>query len=356
MKKSILIACGCAIALTGAAQADTIWGIDNGADTLGTFDSATPGVFNPIGATGIVSGFVNCIEFDGSGNLWASDGVSLYSVDTGSGAGSLVGTHGFTDGGTAGDFSWDGSDMYTISTVCGAGSQLWTVDLGSGATTNVCTSMLAGSCDVGLTFGTGGDMFAHDLVSDSIYSIDGSCGTSTVVVLPFDSNFGQGLTSGSENYHVAFNSTAFAGELYSFDGSGNYNFLGTLLPLQIAGADVEGGAGDCLDMDVSNLVAGLSAVWDVSGATPGEQVAIVYGFGAGSTVVSGTFGYCATFGIRGVNASQVICRKNADGSGNVSCKKSIPSGTSGRTVLTQAAERNTCKDECVSNLDTQVIA
>jgi len=112
---------------------------------------------------------------------------------------------------------------------------------------------------------------------------------------------------------------------------------------------------DCLAMTVDPLVAGQSATWNVSGATAGEQVAIVYGFGPGSTGVNGIAGYCATFGIQGVNQNKVICRKTADGNGDVSCRKSIPAGVKGRRVLTQAAERNTCPDECVSNLDDQVV-
>ncbi len=115
------------------------------------------------------------------------------------------------------------------------------------------------------------------------------------------------------------------------------------------------GTSDCLTMTVDTLVAGQSAAWTVSGATPGEQVAIVYGLSAGSSSVSGYAGYCATFGIKSVNANKLICKKNADGAGQVVCKKPIPGGMSGVRVLSQAAERNTCPDECVSNLDDQVV-
>jgi len=76
-KTALLIACGLAAATAGVSFAgDTIWGIDNAADTIGTFDSGNPGVFSGIGTTGITSGFVNSLEFDGNGNLWASNGVS----------------------------------------------------------------------------------------------------------------------------------------------------------------------------------------------------------------------------------------------------------------------------------------
>ncbi len=108
-------------------------------------------------------------------------------------------------------------------------------------------------------------------------------------------------------------------------------------------------------MVVDPLVAGSAADWAVSGATAGEQVAIVYGFSPGSTVVNGFAGYCASFGIAGVNQNRVLCTKSADGGGNILCTKKIPSGMRGRRLLTQAAERNTCRDECMSNLDDQTI-
>ncbi len=341
----------------GGTGGRTIWGIDNGTDTIGTFDIGSPGVFNPIGTTGIVSGFVNSIEFDGLGNLWASDGVSLYSVDTGTGAGTLVGHHKLSEG-TMSDFAWDGHQMFGISTTCGSESKIQTISLASGQATEFCSSLIPSACDVGLTIDDQGRMYGHDLVSDQIYLVNRDCDILPVVSLPFDSNFGQALTSGSNglNYHVAFNSTAFVGELYEFDAAGNYNFLGTLAPLQIAGADTEPGTSDCLSMSVTTLVAGLSGTWDVSGATPGESVAIVYGFQPGTTKVSGTSGFCATFDIKGVKASQLICRKNADGAGNVSCRVPIPSGAAGVRVLSQAAERNTCPDQCVSNVDDQTIS
>ncbi len=112
----------------------------------------------------------------------------------------------------------------------------------------------------------------------------------------------------------------------------------------------------CLNLSVNTLVAGGTGNWDVSGATPGEQVAVVYGLAPGSTSVSGTAGYCATFGIKGVNQNKLVCIKGADGAGNVSCSKRIPGGMAGVRVLTQAAMRGTCPDECVSNLDDQVIS
>ena len=116
-----------------------------------------------------------------------------------------------------------------------------------------------------------------------------------------------------------------------------------------------GGPSDCLTMTVDALFGGGSADWDVSGATPGAEVAIVYGFNPGSTVINGYAQYCASFGIDCVNQKRVICRKTADGNGEISCTKRIPGNAVGVRVLSQAAERGTCPDECISNLDDQTI-
>lgn len=358
-KTALLVACGVATATAGVAFAgDTIWGVDNGnSNMIGTFDSGTPGTFNNIGNMGIFSGFVNSLEFDGAGNLWASDGVTLFSVNKTTGAATLVGSHGNLSGETITDFAFNNGTMYAIGTQCVVKSSIWTIDLTTGAATFVCTTDIAGSCDVGLTFDSSGQAFGHELVFDTIYSLDlRTCSTSTVVSLPFNSNFGQGLAgSGGTTYHVAFNSDAFQGELYSFNGSGAYNFLGVLQPLQIAGADVEGGPSDCLTMAVSALTGGQTANWDVSGATPGAKVVVVFGLQAGTTIVNGQAGFCATFGIKGVNSSKVVGLKTANGSGNARISKRIPGSAVGITVFTQAAEQGTCPNECVSNLDRQTV-
>ncbi len=115
------------------------------------------------------------------------------------------------------------------------------------------------------------------------------------------------------------------------------------------------GVEDCLDLSVSELVAGKTATWDVSGATSGAEVAVVYGLSRGSTLIKGLAQYCANFGIAGVSQKRIICRKKADGAGQVTCDKLLPDGIQGVRVLSQAAERNTCPDPCMSNLDEQVI-
>jgi len=115
------------------------------------------------------------------------------------------------------------------------------------------------------------------------------------------------------------------------------------------------GPTDCITMTVDTLIAGQNATWNLSGITPGATGAIVYGFNAGSTVINGTAGYCATFGIQGVNQNKLVGLWTADGSGSAQVSKNIPNAAKGLTLLTQAAQQNTCPDECMSNLDTQVV-
>lgn len=112
--------------------------------------------------------------------------------------------------------------------------------------------------------------------------------------------------------------------------------------------------GPCLDMSLSNFNAGSTAQWDIVGGNDGNTVAVVWGLNAGSTVINGTFGYCASFDIQGVNQNRLVGTATISG-GTATVTRRIPNGTSGLTVLTQAAERSTCPEECMSNVITEVI-
>lgn len=118
----------------------------------------------------------------------------------------------------------------------------------------------------------------------------------------------------------------------------------------------EEGCGDCLTLSVNTLTAGQTGVWTIDGADPGSLVAVVYGFSLGSSSVNGQFGFCATFGINGINGpGDLVGTGTADGSGQAVIQRRIPGNASGVTVHTQAAQQGTCPDECVSNIDSQTI-
>ena len=109
--------------------------------------------------------------------------------------------------------------------------------------------------------------------------------------------------------------------------------------------------GACLDLAVTNLVAGQTATFTISGGTPSAKVVTVYGMTAGSTVVNDVAGYCATFGIDGLSLNSVVggLSQVFDATGVATFDQPIPMNAQGVDVLFQSAENGTCPDECVSD-------
>ncbi len=109
---------------------------------------------------------------------------------------------------------------------------------------------------------------------------------------------------------------------------------------------------NCLHLNVENLVAGERAIFTITGGLPGARGITVYGTTPGRTKVTNYAGFCATFGIRGINLNQVIggTNRNFDANGRITFGLNIPQGSAGFHVLMQSAERGTCPDERVSNL------
>ncbi len=134
-------------------------------------------------------------------------------------------------------------------------------------------------------------------------------------------------------------------------------FAGVFVGLTALGSLVGGvQADDCLQMTVSTLYAGWDARWDIDGATPNTTVAVVWGLAEGETVLGDVAGYCATFGIAGVDAGRVVGTAVADGNGHAAVSMAaIPRTALRKRVYTQAAERGSCPDECVSNIDSQIV-
>jgi len=109
---------------------------------------------------------------------------------------------------------------------------------------------------------------------------------------------------------------------------------------------------NCLDLNISNLIAGQDAMITITQGSPGVRAVTLYGTQAGQTIVKGVSGYCATFGMKGVNKSKVLGGLNQvfDANGEITFNQHIPANTSGVNVFFQSAMRGTCPDECVSNL------
>ncbi len=292
------------------------------------------------------------LAYDGnSGTLWMIGGrprQDVFTVDMTTGAATWVGEHGVSDMfGLAFDTSTDtlygvtftgGGDLYELSQTDGSATLV-----GSGFN-RIGGLAYDSKVDrlVGIADGAG-----------DLYEINRNTGAQTLIY-PGPANNDSGLAyDGVNNY---FWDIDWSGNLYYYDIDNGFDRTTVLSGLgQFDGLAWVGFVRDCLTLEVSELQAGSAASWSVSGATPNTQVAIVYGHQSGETFVNGFAGYCADFGIRGVNQNRLICAKASDGAGNLSCKKTIPSGAGGLHVLSQAAERDTCPDVCMSNLDDQVV-
>ncbi len=107
----------------------------------------------------------------------------------------------------------------------------------------------------------------------------------------------------------------------------------------------------CLTLEVDKLIAGSKSTFTITdnGAGGTDVVALVYGTQAGSTNVNGYAGYCASFGIKGVNQNKLICQGKL-AAGEKTCGQNIPGNYAGVDVLFQAAMRDTCDEQCMSEV------
>lgn len=111
----------------------------------------------------------------------------------------------------------------------------------------------------------------------------------------------------------------------------------------------------CLHLEVSELRAGMQGQWIVSDSQAGATIAFVYGFGEGLTYIDHLLDFCAAFGIEGVMSDRLIGLAVADQDGRAIIRRLIPMGARGLDIVMQAAMRDTCPGECVSNRVRQVI-
>jgi PEP-CTERM motif len=139
------------------------------------------GVATPVGApTGIAD--LMGIAFAPNGTLYGVswDTNSLYTLNTGTGAATLLGSLGMP--GEVMDLSWDyrNGTMYAIASEGPAGSLLFKVNLTTGAGTRV-TNIPGDDCLMGLINDTAGNFLATDWCSGNspLYKIDPSTGNLT---------------------------------------------------------------------------------------------------------------------------------------------------------------------------------
>jgi hypothetical protein len=152
--------------------------------TLATVNLNT-GAATPVGAPTGISNLMG-IAFTPGGTLYAAswDTNSLYTLDTGTGAATLVGSLGMP--GQVMDLSWDyqNGTMYAIASEGPNGSLLYAVNLITGAGTLV-TNIPGDDCLMGLINDSAGNFLATDWCSGNspLYKIDPATGNLTTLGL-----------------------------------------------------------------------------------------------------------------------------------------------------------------------------
>ncbi len=111
----------------------------------------------------------------------------------------------------------------------------------------------------------------------------------------------------------------------------------------------------CLDLTVDQLIAGQESNWTVFSDSEGEKVALVYGFNDTPQVIVNQFGFCATFGFNGITPNRQVGPARQIFAGQATFTKTIPANLAGLEIKFQAAQKDTCPDECVSNVLDEVI-
>jgi len=228
------VVCVALMAVVGA-NAELMYGIANqdpggvGSHSLITFDSANPAGWVAVGGTGL-SG-VTGLDFAGFGgglycyNAMGQPGTGVYSVNQSTGAATVVGT---ASGQALQDLAWRDTDgvMYGIESTA-----LYTVNLTTGAVGFHGTiTGYTGGLEVGLAADSNGDFYAHDLVSDIVYKIDGTTLAATVLHNTTRScNYSQGLyvdwSRNDDGYHGLLAATPmFYDELWGFGIGGTGDF------------------------------------------------------------------------------------------------------------------------------------
>lgn len=238
MRKAMLVLA--AGALAGTASAQMMYATNNlaaangytsGDDQLIMFDATNAAGWTAVGPMGIDG--VGGLDFDGGGTLWAATSFgstpgNIYTVNTGTGAATLVGSL----PAAMSDLAWDPNtgDLYGTDA---AGNLYGNLDDPTNAV--LIGNYGIGSLEVGLGFDSRGNLYMHDLVTDAIYL--GPAGNLTSVsllhTLPFDSNYSQGLfvdwSRNDDGFHGAFNNSAFASEIWGFN-IGSYGPLLSTFP------------------------------------------------------------------------------------------------------------------------------
>lgn len=193
------------ILCAGAANAKTIWAVDNirpsgqTSDSIFTFDSANPsGSVSVIGATGVDTLFGG-LDFDRAGNLYAyaqTNNPGLYSINQGTGAATLIGSGGVDAGFSITDLSYNPATGQMLglaiqSTTVSA--KLYDINMATGAASFITNVAGTGRLEVCLSSDAAGRNYMLDLVANQMFEIVAGTAVALPSLLGYDANFSQGM-------------------------------------------------------------------------------------------------------------------------------------------------------------------
>ena len=110
---------------------------------------------------------------------------------------------------------------------------------------------------------------------------------------------------------------------------------------------------DCLTLSLDQLKSGELSTWTVTGGAEGEKIVLVYGFSTTPQTITDQFGFCATLGFNGITHSRIVTHLVTTVGGEAVFSRIVHG--SGTAVRFQAAQQNTCPDECVSNIINAIV-
>lgn len=146
---------------------------------------------------------LNGCDFDDSGDfstaICASFVGLIFSVDMTIGAATSIGPSGIPNG--ISDITYDpiGETWYALETDCSTVSNLWTIDPGTGAGTMV-GSGTAMTCGIAIGADNKGDLYAYSITEDELVSVDKTTGDQTVIgPLGHDAAFAQSMDCDSDD-------------------------------------------------------------------------------------------------------------------------------------------------------------
>ncbi|MAO07911.1 MAG: hypothetical protein CL596_04280 [Alteromonas sp.] len=214
----------------GGGGGTLAYGVENVGGNYGNFDIGAPAVFNTVGASPITVNFegAGAIDPNDNGTAYVIDNAGeAFSVDIASGVYTSLGNVGLSDI-TGLEFDPSDGTLYAITSL-----ELHTIDIGGLTSTLVGTTGMP--LAVALAIDGNGNAYAHDVVDDSLWSIDLGTGVGTQVgLLGYDANFGQGMFWDENTdtiYISAFNNTLFESELRTVDtATGATTLVGGILP------------------------------------------------------------------------------------------------------------------------------